>query len=155
MAATRSSFRSRRRPQASRRTASTARAISSTLSARSPRRCPTSDGTTRRVAAEPPPARGIDREEGYVAFRGNRTWYRVVGNRASSRAPLLALHGGPGSTHHYFEPLERLAHERAVVVYDQLGCGSSDRPDDVEWELAVFRDELAAVRQQLGLTRIH
>jgi proline-specific peptidase len=69
--------------------------------------------------------------------------------------PLLALHGGPGSTHHYFEPLERLAHERAVVVYDQLGCGASDRPDDVEWELALFRDEVAAVRRQLGLERIH
>ena len=107
------------------------------------------------MAAEPPPARRIDPEEGYVAFRGYKTWYRVVGDRAPSRVPLLALHGGPGSTHHYFEPLERLADERAVVVYDQLGCGSSDRPDDVEWELAVFRDELVAVRQQLGLARIH
>ena len=106
------------------------------------------------MAAEPPPARRIDREEGYIAFRGYHTWYRVVGDRASSRAPLLALHGGPGSTHHYFEPLARLADERAVVVYDQLGCGSSDRPD-VEWELALFREEVAAVRRQLGLGRIH
>jgi proline-specific peptidase len=92
---------------------------------------------------------------GFVDFRGYRTWYRVVGDPRAARPPLLALHGGPGSTHHYFAPLERLADERAVVVYDQLGCGSSDRPDDIEWNLAVFRDEVAAVRDQLALDRIH
>jgi proline-specific peptidase len=69
--------------------------------------------------------------------------------------PLLALHGGPGSTHNYFRPLERLADERPVVLYDQIGCGNSDRPRDVEWDVAVFRDEVAAVREQLGLDRIH
>jgi proline-specific peptidase len=107
------------------------------------------------VAAEPPTAQRSNEEEGYVAFCGFRTWYRVVGDRSSGGAPLLALHGGPGSTHHYFAPLEQLSRERSVVVYDQLGCGSSDRPDDIEWDLALFRDEVAAVRRQLGLDRIH
>lgn len=93
--------------------------------------------------------------EGYLDYLGYRTWYRVVGDRGSGAVPLLALHGGPGSTHHYFGPLERLAGERPVVVYDQLGCGSSDRPEDVEWTIAVFRDEVEAVRSQLGLERIH
>jgi len=93
--------------------------------------------------------------EGYVDYLGYRTWYRVAGDLASDPVPLLALHGGPGSTHHYFAPLEGLAHERPVVVYDQLGCGSSDRPQDVEWSVAVFRDEVDAVRSQLGLERIH
>jgi proline-specific peptidase len=91
-------------------------------------------------------------EEGYVDFRGYRTWFRGVGDGG---IPLLALHGGPGSTHHYFAPLERLADERAVVLYDQIGCGGSDRPTDLEWSGEVFRDELAAVREQLGLDRIH
>jgi proline-specific peptidase len=107
------------------------------------------------VAAEPPAAQRSIEQEGYVPFRGYRTWYRVVGDRRSPRVPLLALHGGPGSTHNYFEPLERLAEERPVVVYDQLGCGSSDRPTDVEWDLTLFRDEVEAVRAQLGLDRIH
>ena len=76
--------------------------------------------------------------------------------RAGSGAtPLLALHGGPGSTHHYFTPLEGLAPERPVVVYDQIGCGHSDRPDDLEWSVDVFREEVDAVRSQLGLDRIH
>jgi L-proline amide hydrolase len=93
--------------------------------------------------------------EGYVDYRGWRTWYRVVGDLASSAVPLLALHGGPGSTHHYFGPLERLGSERPVVLYDQIGCGSSDRPQDIEWSVAVFREEVDAVRSQVGFERIH
>jgi len=73
----------------------------------------------------------------------------------ADRAPLLALHGGPGSTHHYFTPLEHLADEGAVVLYDQVGCGKSDRPADIEWSVELFRDEVAAVRGHLGLERIH
>jgi proline-specific peptidase len=91
-------------------------------------------------------------EEGYVDFRGHRTWYRSVGGGGT---PLLALHGGPGSTRHYFAPLERLAGERRVVVYDQIGCGSSDRPTDLDWSVGLFRAEVAAVREQLGLDHIH
>jgi len=93
--------------------------------------------------------------EGYVDFRGYRTWYRFVGDLNSPVTPLLALHGGPGSTHNYFGPLEGLATERPVVLYDQIGCGKSDRPSDIEWSVDVFRDEVAAVRDQFGLERIH
>jgi proline-specific peptidase len=91
-------------------------------------------------------------EEGYVDFRRYRTWFRRVGDGG---VPLLALHGGPGSTHHYFAPLERLADGRTVVLYDQIGCGASDRPTDLRWSVDVFREEVAAVRDQLGLDRIH
>jgi proline-specific peptidase len=97
-----------------------------------------------------------DRREGYVESRGHRTWYRVVGEAQDGRDPLLSLHGGPGSTHHYFAPLERLAEDgRAVVLCDQVGCGRSDRPEDVEWDVRVFVDELAALRDQLGLEQVH
>ena len=93
--------------------------------------------------------------EGYVEFRGYRTWYRFVGDLNTPVTPLLALHGGPGSTHNYFAPLEGLAAERPVVLYDQIGCGKSDRPEDIDWSVEVFRDEVAALRDQLGLERIH
>ena len=93
--------------------------------------------------------------EGYVDFRGYRTWYRFVGDLNTAKTPLLALHGGPGSTHNYFAPLERLGSARPVVLYDQIGCGKSDRPVDIEWSLDVFREEVAALRDQLGLERIH
>ena len=81
-----------------------------------------------------------------------RTWYRVTGE--GGRTPLVCLHGGPGSTHNYFRPLERLAAERPVVLYDQLGCGRSDRPDDVGWSLEIFTEELQHLRDHLGLGRI-
>jgi proline-specific peptidase len=97
----------------------------------------------------------MEAREGYVDFRGYGTWYRVAGDLESGGTPLLALHGGPGSTHNYFAPLERLAGERPVVLYDQIGCGNSDRPDDIEWDLGVFREEVDTVRDQLGLERIH
>ena len=93
--------------------------------------------------------------EGFVRNGGHRTWYRMVRNLDSLGAPVLALHGGPGSTHNYFAPLERLGKERTVVLYDQIGCGRSDRPQDIRWSVAVFCDELVAVRDQLGLDRIH
>jgi len=93
--------------------------------------------------------------EGYVAFGDYATWYRIAGDLESGAVPLLALHGGPGSTHNYFAPLERLADERPVVLYDQIGCGNSDRPDDIDWNVGVFREEVDSVREQLGLERIH
>jgi proline iminopeptidase len=92
--------------------------------------------------------------EGHIEYRGYRTWYRLVGE-LDSATPVLALHGGPGSTHNYFTPLEGLASERPVVLYDQIGCGNSDRPTDIGWTVDVFRDEVAAVRDQLGLDRVH
>ena len=93
--------------------------------------------------------------EGRIPFRGYETWYRDVGPEGG--IPLLCLHGGPGSSHHYFEPLEALADDgRRVVFYDQLGCGASDRPDDPDlWTVELFVDEVGAVRQALGLERIH
>ena len=93
--------------------------------------------------------------DGFVDFRGYRTWFCVFGDVGSGAVPLLALHGGPGSTHNYFAPLAALARERAVVLYDQIGCGNSDRPRDIEWSVGVFLDEVDAVREQLGLERIH
>ena len=91
--------------------------------------------------------------EGFVAWRAGRTWYRIAGE--PGRTPLLGLHGGPGSTHHYFAPLERLADERPIVLYDQLGCGASERPANVDWNLGLFLEELDAVRHALGLERVH
>jgi proline-specific peptidase len=98
---------------------------------------------------------GMVTREGYVAFGDYATWYRIAGDLGSGATPLLALHGGPGSTHHYFAPLERLAGERPVVLYDQIGCGNSDRPDDIDWNVGVFREEVDTVREQLGLERVH
>jgi proline-specific peptidase len=92
-------------------------------------------------------------EEGMIDVPGGRVWYRSVGEGG---IPLLCLHGGPGMTHDYLEPLEALGEHRRVVFYDQLGSGGSDRPDDLSlWRIERFMAEVDAVRDALGLDRIH
>jgi proline-specific peptidase len=94
-------------------------------------------------------------DEGYLEVPGGRVWYRSLNNESES-TPLLCLHGGPGFTHNYLEPLEALADQRRVIFYDQLGCGRSDRPDDETlWTVERFVEELVQVREALGLDRLH
>ena len=105
--------------------------------------------------ARPAWGRMSAREEAFE-HAGGRTWYRIAGELGSGRPALLALHGGPGSTHHYFGPLERLAADGlAVVLYDQVGCGRSEKRSEAEWSLELFLDELDALRAELGLDRVH
>ena len=96
--------------------------------------------------------------EGRIPFGGAETWYRIVGEDERPGAlPLLLLHGGPGGTHDYMEPMAELARGgRRVIFYDQLGCGKSPHPSDPDkWTVQLFLDEVAAVRDALGLDRIH
>ena len=94
-------------------------------------------------------------EEGTIELEsGFKIWYRCVGN--GDATPLLLLHGGPGAGHDYLEPLDELADTRRVVFYDQLGCGKSERPDDVGlWTLERFVREVDEVRAALGLESVH
>ena len=95
--------------------------------------------------------------EGYMPFMGHHTYYRTVGER-TDKAPLILLHGGPGSTHNYFEVLDRVAEEdgRMLVMYDQIGCGNSyvdGRPE--LWTAETWVNELIALRKHLGLDTCH
>lgn len=95
--------------------------------------------------------------EGYMPFMGHHTYYRTVGER-TDKAPLILLHGGPGSTHNYFEVLDRVAEEdgRMLVMYDQIGCGNSyvdGRPE--LWKAETWVNELIALRKHLRLDTCH
>ena len=46
------------------------------------------------------------------------------------RPPVVFLHGGPGGTHAAYLDALALADERAVILYDQLDSGRSDRPNN-------------------------
>jgi proline-specific peptidase len=93
--------------------------------------------------------------EGHLSVPGGRVWYRSTGS--GDRIPLLLIHGGPGAGHDYLEPLERLAGSgRRVIVWDQLGCGRSDAPDEPSlYRLQRQVEEVAAIRSVLGLERVH
>ena len=89
-----------------------------------------------------------------VAVRGGEIWYRVVGNGPG--APLLVVHGGPGLSHDYLLPLEALGRDRAVIFYDQLDCGKSDKPGaPANWRISRFVDEIRVLSASLGLNRYH
>ncbi len=85
------------------------------------------------------------------------TWYREEGETEPGKLPVLCLHGGPGASHDYLEPLFRLADTgRRTVLYDQIGCGrSAVPPGALDWTVELFVEEVAAVREALGLERIH
>jgi proline iminopeptidase len=92
--------------------------------------------------------------EGYIPVPGGRVWYQAIGDGAA--VPLLTVHGGPGATHDYLEPLAELAGERPVIFYDQLGAGESDQPDDRSlWHNERFVDDLGCVVDALALDRVH
>ena len=97
--------------------------------------------------------------EGFMPFLGYQTWYRIVGTKTDNgKAPLIFLHGGPGSTHNYFEVLDWIADAdgRQLVMYDQLGCGNSYLDGHPElWNQETWLDELEALRAHLGLTECH
>ncbi|MCU1559128.1 alpha/beta fold hydrolase, partial [Mycetocola sp.] len=66
---------------------------------------------------------------GYSAVVAGRVWWQSI-DPGTDATPLVLLHGGPGVPSYYLEPLKALADERRVVLYDQLGSGRSDHPDD-------------------------
>ena len=96
--------------------------------------------------------------EGYIPFKGLQTWYRIVEGGDTEKAPLILLHGGPGSSHNSLEVLDDIADTgRTLVFYDQIGCGHSPAPDERTdlFTKEVWCEELANLRQHLGLTRVH
>jgi proline iminopeptidase len=85
---------------------------------------------------------------------GHEIYYRMFGEGPET---LVGLHGGPGADHRYLARLGELAgDELQVLLYDQLGSGKSDRPDDPSlWVVPRFVEELETVRTSLELGPVH
>jgi L-proline amide hydrolase len=93
------------------------------------------------------------------------TWYRVTAadaapgdplDASAAQAPLVILHGGPGASHDYCEPIAQLVAQtgRAVVEYDQVGCGLSQHLPEAPvefWTPQLFKDELVTLTTHLGI----
>jgi len=88
--------------------------------------------------------------EGFVNVKGGKIWYRV--NGSGDKTPILMLHGGPGSPSFYLNPLRPLSKERPVILFDQLGCGRSDRMTDTT--LMTTDNYVEQVRQLLTTLKI-
>ena len=93
--------------------------------------------------------------DGRVRVSGVRLFYRSFGR--PEKGTVLALHGGNGVTHDYLMPLADLVQfGYRVVLYDQVGCGRSDRPRGRRYYThARAVTEVEGVRRALGLGRVH
>ncbi|MEO0871878.1 MAG: alpha/beta fold hydrolase, partial [Pseudomonadota bacterium] len=108
------------------------------------------------AAERPAPFSAPDREM-MVPVEGGEVWVRINGDIApSDKAPAIFIHGGPGGTHAGFAAMLGLASERPIILYDQLGSGKSDRPDNpANWRVERFVEELEAVRAAVGAEKLH
>ena len=97
-------------------------------------------------------------KEGYINFKNHKTYYRTIGECKGNKKPLILLHGGPGSTHNYFEVFDDLAakDDRMLVMYDQMGCGNSYIEGHPEYFTSdVWIEELMTLRKELHLDEVH
>ncbi len=93
--------------------------------------------------------------DGHVQVLGAKLYYRSFGK--PDKGTVLALHGGNGVSHEYLVPLADLAQfGYRVVMYDQIGCGKSERPRGREYYTEAHAvDEVEGVRRALRLGRVH
>jgi proline iminopeptidase len=92
--------------------------------------------------------------EGRLSSGGASLWYRVHRPELlfdAKRKPLLVLHGGPQVPSDYLFPLSKLK-SRAVVFYDQAGCGRSDSTKEPsQYSVDASVAEILDVTTHLGL----
>lgn len=92
-----------------------------------------------------------------MKWQYGETWYRVEGDLKNGQTPLVLLHGGPGAAHNYLIAIAELVAPtgRAVVLYDQIGCGLSTHlpgaPKEF-WTPELFMEELQLLVEHLGIS---
>ncbi|MGV1905966.1 proline iminopeptidase-family hydrolase [Agrobacterium cavarae] len=90
-----------------------------------------------------------------LTIQGYRVVAYVFGDGPET---VLCLNGGPGLPCDYLREAHSCLIDRGfrVVAFDQLGTGASERPEDKGlWTIERYVEETEAVRQKLGLGRVH
>jgi len=93
--------------------------------------------------------------EGYLKAQGYWIFFKTFGE--AKKGTILCLHGGPGGSHDSGVWMARFCKAGyKVVLYDQLGCGKSDLPQDhLLYTVERYVEEVEAVRAGLELGEIH
>jgi proline iminopeptidase len=98
-----------------------------------------------RATLDPPPA--VEGESGWP-MDGDATLHQFA---AGAGAPVLVVHGGPGTPPDApFRGLEPLTVDHRFVYYHQRGCGRSTRPFD-RFASTSFYANMVALERTLGL----
>ena len=78
----------------------------------------------------------------FIEHSLGRTYYQSRGSKRTAGLPLVCLHGGPGGHSYFMQDLFKLAVERRVFVYDQIGSGRSSQTPKSRWTVHTFVQEL-------------
>jgi len=93
--------------------------------------------------------------ENYLHVEGGKIWYQVIGSHKKG-VPLVIIHGGPGYPSYYLENLKKLATDRPVIFYDQLGCGRSGNPQKESlWTVNRYIKELHQLVAHLHFQKLN
>ena len=81
----------------------------------------------------------------------------VYGQEGEGGIPALYIHGGPGGNKKSFQPMaERIAEDRTVYLYDQIGCDDkSHTGEESLWVPERYVEELNAVDALMRTDRIY
>lgn len=113
-------------------------------------------GQALRQGATAPGIRIAPDRDAMVAVPGGRIYVRINGRIDARKLPILFIHGGPGSSHWGWLNATALADDRAVILYDQLDSGRSERPGNpANWHIPRFLGEIEAIRAHFGIARWH
>mmetsp|Transcript_15251 Transcript_15251/g.28709 ORF Transcript_15251/g.28709 Transcript_15251/m.28709 type:complete len:322 (-) Transcript_15251:93-1058(-) len=75
---------------------------------------------------------------------------------SSDKKPIIFIHGGPGIPSNYLKPLANMVKDRTVILYDQVGCGKSSEPADINaYSIAFATDDLEKLISRIGLKKFH
>jgi proline iminopeptidase len=92
--------------------------------------------------------------EGFVPVNGGELWYRIIGE--GNETPLLLMHGGPGGTSRSFYLFEKLAKDRPIILFDQLGTGRSGHHEDTSLlKVNEFVEQVSKLTQHLKLNSMY
>jgi proline iminopeptidase len=92
----------------------------------------------------------------YIDLPHSHLWtVKYFTEETADNTPLLVVHGGPGTTHHYLLPLQHIAQYRPVIFYDQGGCGTSTLKERPKWNVEFFLNELEYLVKALHLKSFH
>lgn len=90
-------------------------------------------------------------EQQYIKINEHQIAYNRIG-----RGPtVLFVHGVASHSFLWHDIMTRLADEYDVIAVDLLGCGASDKPENVDYSIAVQADILMELIDKLNLAPLH
>lgn len=96
----------------------------------------------------------------FVHHKFGKTFYKKSGIK-NKNIPLICLHGGPGGTHHYFDPIHEWnaklpkKQQRQIISYDQIGTGKSTALKTEKQIISTFVQDLEFLRKHLKIDQFH